>query len=250
MAGLDPAIHALAARENQRWLDFRTGNSLDSFHYRGQRRVVDGRDEPGHDVHVTKRVMDNGRALARRVHHNGDGRRAASSPRASMRGLRFWRIVAREGFAARATMPQTKAISATVTGNDEQVGFRALVMKQAIELNLAGAARNEPNNIVKVTLQGDVQRLDSAIATIRQGTRRSSNIEVSTSQAAVDPSLRAFTIVDWTSSSRGITNPYTLVFKLRDNDQVISDSEAKGVWRQILRTTLKGEDLQKLRPED
>ena len=44
----------------------------------------------------------------------------------------------------RTTMKHEQAISATVTGNDQQVGFRAMVMKQAIQYNLAGTAENEP----------------------------------------------------------------------------------------------------------
>ena len=61
-------------------------------------------------------------------------------------------------------MSQQKAISATVTGDDQEVGFRAKVMKQAIEYNLAGVAKNEPNMIVRFTLQGDGKRVDKAIA--------------------------------------------------------------------------------------
>jgi acylphosphatase len=38
-------------------------------------------------------------------------------------------------------MSQQKAISATVTGDDQKVGFRAMVMKQAIVFNLAGVAK-------------------------------------------------------------------------------------------------------------
>jgi hypothetical protein len=37
-------------------------------------------------------------------------------------------------------MAKKEAVEATVSGNDQQVGFRALVMKQAIEYNLAGSA--------------------------------------------------------------------------------------------------------------
>lgn len=44
-------------------------------------------------------------------------------------------------------MQQKQGISATVTGNDQQVGFRAMVMKQAIEYNLAGYAKNDRNEI-------------------------------------------------------------------------------------------------------
>jgi acylphosphatase len=147
-------------------------------------------------------------------------------------------------------MHQKQAISATVTGNDQRVGFRAMVMKQAIEYNLAGSAKNERNEVVKLTLQGDANRLDLAVVAIREGTKKSSNIDVITTQATIDPALDTFTVVDWTSTTRNITNPYTLVFKVRADDKVISKAEAKDVWHEILRTTLKGDDLQKLGDDD
>jgi acylphosphatase len=143
-----------------------------------------------------------------------------------------------------------QAISATVTGNDQKVGFRAMIMKQAIEYNLAGSAINKANDVVSFTLQGDGDRLGSAVAAIREGTKKSSNIEVKTTPAPVEPSLSTFRIIDWTSTSRDITTPYTLVFTLRGHDKVISKAEAKGVWRQILQTTLKGDDLKKLGDDD
>jgi len=143
-----------------------------------------------------------------------------------------------------------QAISATVTGNDQQVGFRAMVMKQAIEYNLAGSAKNERNEIVQFVLQGDSNRLDLAVAAIREGTKKSSNVDVITAQAAVDPVLSTFTVIDWTSTSRNITTPYTLVFRLRADDKLISKSEAKDVWHEILRSTLKEDDLQKLGDDD
>ena len=143
-------------------------------------------------------------------------------------------------------MQQKQAITATVTGNDQHVGFRAMVMKQAIEFNLAGVAENEANDLVHFTLQGDADRIGKAVAAVREGTKKSSNIEVSTAPAAVDPSLTTFTIIDWTSTSRGITTPYTLVFRLRGDDEVVSTTEASDVWHGILKSTLKGEDLRKL----
>jgi acylphosphatase len=85
---------------------------------------------------------------------------------------------------------------------------------------------------------------------IRDGTKRSSNVNVSTSVAKVDPSLDTFTIIGWTSASRNITNPYDLVFHLRTNDETVSKKEAKEVWHEILRSTLKGEDLDKLDDDD
>ena len=154
------------------------------------------------------------------------------------------------GKASKRAMQQKQAISATVTGNDQQVGFRAMVMKQAIKYNLAGSAKNERNEIVQFTLQGDANRLGLAVATIREGTKKSCNIDVITTQAAVDPVLNTFTVIDWTSTSRNITTPYTLVFKVRAHDKVISKSKVKDVWHEILRTTLEGDDLQKLGDDD
>ena len=147
-------------------------------------------------------------------------------------------------------MQEKRAISATATGNDQQVGFRAMLMKQAIEYNLAGSAMNERNEIVQFTLQGDADRIDNAIAAIREGTKKSSKIEVNTAPVSINPTLNTFTIIDWTSTSRNITTPYTLVFQLRVKDIVISKSEVKDVWHEILRTTLTGNDLKKLGDDD
>src|ERR1700742_1322453 len=141
---------------------------------------------------------------------------------------------------------QIKAVSATVTGNAQHVGFRAMIMKQAIEYNLAGSAENETDGIVEFTLQGDSDRLDAALAAIGDGTKKSSDIKVDSKPAAVVSGLNTFTIINWTSTSRNITTPYTLVFTLRPNDTAISRSEAKAVWHQILHNTLQGDDLTKL----
>ena len=147
-------------------------------------------------------------------------------------------------------MAKKEAVEATVTGNDQQVGFRAAVMKQAIEYNLAGLARNDANEIVHFTLQGDKQRIDAALATIQGGTKRSSDIKIATTSKVFDPALDAFTIVDWTSSSRNITNKYDLVFELRADDTAISPKDAKAAWHQILENTLNADDLKKLQPND
>ncbi|MGO9417995.1 acylphosphatase [Roseiarcus sp.] len=143
-----------------------------------------------------------------------------------------------------------EAISGTVTGNDQQVGFRAMIMKQAIEWNLAGYAKNLPNDVVSFVLQGDAKRLPDAVAAIEAGTKRSSDIKVSTSPGKVDPALKAFTIDAWTSTTRNITNPYDLVFRLRTDDSKLGPADVKTVWHGILASTLSGDDLKKLRPDD
>jgi acylphosphatase len=147
-------------------------------------------------------------------------------------------------------MAKQEAVQSIVTGNDQQVGFRALIMKQAIQNNLAGTARNDAELIVHFTLQGDKHRIDKALATIQHGTKRSSDIKNTTTPPALAPALKTFTIVDWTSSSRHITNKYNLVFKLRDVDTVISQPEVKAAWHQILESTLDADDRRKLQPDD
>jgi acylphosphatase len=147
-------------------------------------------------------------------------------------------------------MSKRRAVEATVTGNDQQVGFRALVMKQAIEYNLSGLATNAADGIVQFTLQGEKGRIDSALNTIQRGTKKSSNLKITTVSKAFDPALSKFTIHDWTSSSRNITTKYDLVFELRTKDTAISPADTKTAWHQILKNTLDPADLKKLQPDD
>lgn len=121
-----------------------------------------------------------------------------------------------------------------------------MVMRNAIQYNLAGSIKNDPKMTVEFTLQGDPERIGSAIKAIGIGTPKSSNVEVKTSPAAVTPDLDTFTIIDWTSTRRQILTPYTLVFHLRGKDDVISESDAHHEWHTILKDTLKGDDLDKL----
>lgn len=100
------------------------------------------------------------------------------------------------------------------------------------------------------TLQGDADRLDDAVAAIRNGTKKSSNIEVTTTRGTVDQALDNFTIFAWTSTSRNITDPYDLIFSLRPKDKTLSAADVKDVWHGILKSTLKGDDLKKLRDDD
>ena len=122
---------------------------------------------------------------------------------------------------------QNTAVSGTVTGNVQEVGFRAMIQKQAIQYNLAGSAENNTGGSVRFTLQGDNNRIKQALKTISKGTKKSSNVNVSTSSAAVSQNLKTFTVVGWTSVSRGITHPYDLVFPLRNPDTVIKKGEVK-----------------------
>jgi acylphosphatase len=137
------------------------------------------------------------------------------------------------------------AISGIVSGNVQQVGFRALIQKQAIAYNLAGSAENKDDNTVRFTLQGDKDRVDQAVAAIRDGTKKSSDVKVSLSPATVAPNLNTFTVVSWTSESRNIHNPYDLVFTLRADNTTIKRKAVKAVWSEICNNTVKGEDVGK-----
>ena len=142
------------------------------------------------------------------------------------------------------------AISGIVSGNVQQVGFRALIQKQAIAYNLAGTAENKDDATVRFTLQGDKNRIDQAVAAIRDGTKKSSNVKVSLSPAAVAPNLNTFTVVGWTSVTRNIHTPYDLVFTLRADDTTIKKKAAKAVWLDICNKAVKGEDVGKCDKSD
>ena len=147
-------------------------------------------------------------------------------------------------------MAKKEAVDATVSGDDQQVGFRALVMKQAIEYNLAGSAKTTQTKLsillCKAARSGSIGRSQP----FEKGTERSSDIRITTTPTKVDSALKAFTIVDWTSSRRDIKNKYNLVFKLRPDDKEISQRKAEAVWHRILEKTLSAKDLKKLQPDD
>jgi len=142
------------------------------------------------------------------------------------------------------------AVSGMVSGNVQQVGFRAMIQKQAIEYNLAGSAKNNDDKTVQFTLQGDKNRINQAVAVIRNGTKHSSNVKVSLSSATVDPNLNTFTVTGWTSVSRNITNPYDLVFTLRADNTTIKKQAAKAVWLGICNKAVKGDDVGKCEKDD
>lgn len=147
------------------------------------------------------------------------------------------------GFAAHA---DPGAVTGVVTGNVQKVGFRALILRQAIRYNLAGEARNEPDGTVRFSLQGTGERISRALTELRKGTGKSSDVKVTTESAAPREGLVAFTVVAWTSSTREISKPYDLVFALRSPDGVVSAKEARRVYHRILEETLEPADRARL----
>jgi acylphosphatase len=144
------------------------------------------------------------------------------------------------------------AISGIVSGKVQQVGFRAMIQKQAIANNLAGAAENnDDDKTVRFSLQGDRSRVNRAVAAIEDGTKKSSDVKVSLSPATLDPNLKTFTVVGWNSVSRKITNRYDLVFTLREDNTTIKKKAAKQVWLGICtKAVAKTEDAGKCDKDD
>src|SRR6202020_491007 len=107
--------------------------------------------------------------------------------------------------------------------------------------------RNIPDGTVSISLQGDKNRIDKVLDAIRVGSKKSSqDNKISVTDGALDPNLKTFTVFQWTSTTRNITNPYDLIFQLRPADDEISPKQAKGVWNTIAESTLKRQDLAKL----
>jgi acylphosphatase len=151
--------------------------------------------------------------------------------------------------AVGAASAQQRAITGVVRGEAiQKVGFRAMIQKQAIMYDLAGAARNVPDGTVRINLQGDKDRIDKVLEAIRVGSKKSSrNNTVSVADAALEPNLKTFTVYGWTSTSRDITNPYDLVFQLRPANDEITRKEAAAAWNAIAERTLTSDDLIKFK---
>jgi acylphosphatase len=143
-----------------------------------------------------------------------------------------------------------QAVKGTVTGKVQMVGFRAAILKQAIAQNLAGTAKNNADGTVFFQLQGDSMRIKTALAKIADGTDRSSDVKVTTDDDTINSALKTFTVFGWTSTSRGITKPYNLVFSVRSDGSVLSKGDAHKAYHEILRKTLDPDDQKKLRDAD
>jgi acylphosphatase len=153
-------------------------------------------------------------------------------------------VVLRPGVAFSAE-PAGAAVSGLVSGKVQKVGFRALILKQAIRFNLAGTAKNNPDSTVSFVLQGDPDRITEAVKVIAKGTDKSSDVKVETNPTKVERKLKTFTVLGSTSTSRHITTPYDLVFTLRKDGKEVSEKEAHNEYHSILKKTLNKDDRKK-----
>ncbi len=91
-------------------------------------------------------------------------------------------------------MADHKAITATVTGRVQGVGYRYAVVRVAQELGLVGWVRNAPDGSVETWAQGDEDVLGQLVAFLRQGPRSARVRSVDILSVDPDSSLHGFAV--------------------------------------------------------
>ena len=91
-------------------------------------------------------------------------------------------------------MANQKAITATITGRVQGVGYRYAVVHVARELGLVGWVRNAPEGAVETWAQGDEPVLGQLVVFLRQGPRSALVRSVDVLSVDPDSSLHGFVV--------------------------------------------------------
>ena len=91
-------------------------------------------------------------------------------------------------------MADQKAISATVTGRVQGVGYRYAAMALAKELGLKGWVRNTPDGSVEAWAQGDDAVLVAFVEYLKQGPRSARVASVDVRAVGLDATLHEFVV--------------------------------------------------------
>jgi acylphosphatase len=91
-------------------------------------------------------------------------------------------------------MTDQKAITATVTGRVQGVGYRYSVIHMANELGLVGWVQNTPDGSVKTWAQGHEAVLEQFVAYLWEGPRSAQVRSVDVFPVEPDESLRGFVV--------------------------------------------------------
>ncbi len=91
-------------------------------------------------------------------------------------------------------MTDQKAITATVTGRVQGVGYRYAVIHVAHELDLTGWVQNRPNGSVKTWAQGHEAVLEQFVAFLRTGPRMARVRSADVFPVEPDESLQGFVV--------------------------------------------------------
>lgn len=87
-----------------------------------------------------------------------------------------------------------KAITATVTGRVQGIGYRYAVVRVAQELGLVGWVQNVADGSVETWAQGDEPDLELLVAFMRRGPRQALVRSVDILPVDPDPSLQGFVV--------------------------------------------------------
>jgi acylphosphatase len=91
-------------------------------------------------------------------------------------------------------MSDRTAISATITGRVQGVGFRFATARTARELGLTGWVRNTATGGVEVWAQGESEALDRLAAFLRVGPPAASVTSASVRPAVPNPAISGFNV--------------------------------------------------------
>jgi len=91
-------------------------------------------------------------------------------------------------------MTETKAISATITGRVQGVGFRYTTRRVGQDLGLVGWVRNQPDGSVATVAQGSERAIGRFVAFLEQGPPAAVVTSVQIHDVATDPTLRGFRV--------------------------------------------------------
>lgn len=142
-----------------------------------------------------------------------------------------------------STIQTVTGVVSSVDGHPvTQVGFRAMVLKNAIRWNLAGSAVNNSCTTspptVSLVLQGYPDAIQAAKQQIMQGTKLcpTGNFAIQWTDPVDGGNLTVFKVQGWTSSTRHINTPYNLLYFVNPDPQtsVLDAAGASACYRQIL----------------
>ena len=91
-------------------------------------------------------------------------------------------------------MADQKAISATITGRVQGVGFRFAAARFARDHGVTGWVRNAARGTVEVWAQGDEATLDQFVVFLRQGPRAANVKGMTVLPATLNPGIEAFNV--------------------------------------------------------
>ena len=107
-----------------------------------------------------------------------------------MRDVGSWKADAK-------TKPISKRFLARSAAKSSESRLPGHDPEQAIMLNLAGAARNDPDGTVSLSLQGDKHRSDKVLYAIRAGNKKSSTANTVKSTDAPDANEHVYGLRDY-----------------------------------------------------